>query len=114
MTIVWCPMLQVNKVYNSPQIIILTYPLESVPTSSYNLTTYYMQYMGSLYVTAQMQGLSNVKFLQLTGADFDTSNWCDGHPDVASHTIIANQLTAYLQAVLPKWANGTYPLVATS
>jgi hypothetical protein len=107
-------LLQVNKVYNSPQIVILTYPLESVPTASYNQTTYYLQYMASLYVSARMQGLSNVQLLQLNGINFPTDNWCDGHPSVDAHINIANQLTTYLQAILPRWANSTYPLIATS
>ncbi|KAA6421049.1 MAG: hypothetical protein FRX49_08960 [Trebouxia sp. A1-2] len=105
---------QVNKVYSSPQIVILTYPLESVPTASYNQTTYYLQYMTSLYVSARMQGLSNVQLIQLNGINFPTDSWCDGHPSVAAHANIADQLTAYLQAILPRWANSTYPLIATS
>ncbi len=107
-------LLQVNKVYSSPQIVILTYPLESVPTASYNQTTYYLQYMTSLYVSARMQGLSNVQLLQLNGINFPTDSWCDGHPSVDAHANIAYQLTAYLQAILPRWANSTYPLIATS
>ncbi len=107
-------MLQANDLYNSPEIIILTYPLESSPTGSYNQTTYYMQYMASLYVTAQIQGLSNVRFLQLNGINFSTDNWCAGHPSVDAHINIAGQLTAYIQGILPHWANSTYPSVATS
>lgn len=105
---------QVNKVYSSPQIVILTYPLESGPTGSYNQTSYYLQYMTSLYVSARLQGLSNVQIVQLNGINFPTDGWCDGHPSVAAHANIANQLTAYLQAILPRWANSTYPLIATS
>ena len=107
-------LLQVNKVYSSPQIVILTYPLESVPTASYNQTTYYLQYMTSLYNSARLQGLSNVQLIQLNGINFPTDSWCDGHPSVAAHASIANQLTVYLQAILPRWANSTYPLIATS
>ncbi|KAL0044945.1 hypothetical protein WJX82_002867 [Trebouxia sp. C0006] len=104
---------QVNKVYSSPQIVIFTYPLESAPTASYNQTTYYLQYMTSLYNSARLQGLSNVQLIQLNGINFPIDGWCDGHPSVAAHANIADQLTVYLKAVLPQWANSTYPLVAT-
>ena len=107
-------LLQVNKVYSSPQIVIFTYPLESAPTASYNQTTYYLQYMTSLYNSARLQGLSNVQLIQLNGINFPIDGWCDGHPSVAAHANIADQLTVYLKAVLPQWANSTYPLVATS
>ncbi len=107
-------LLQVSKVYSSPQIVILTYPLESAPTASYNQTTYYLQYMTSLYNSARLQGLSNVQLIQLNGINFPIDSWCDGHPSVAAHANIADQLTAYLKAILPQWANSTYPLIATS
>jgi len=55
-----------------------------------------------------------VQLLQLNGINFPTDNWCDGHPSVDAHINIANQLTTYLQAILPRWANSTYPLIATS
>lgn len=76
-----------------------------------NQTTYYLQYMTSLYVQSQMIGMSNVYLLQLTGTDFPTDNWCAGHPNVPAHQSMANQLTQYIQAVFPDWGTSTYPLV---
>jgi len=36
--------------------------------------------------------------------------WCAAHPSAAADTTIAAQLTAYIEAVLPAWTTGTYPL----
>ena len=74
-------------------------------------TEYYLQYMTSLYVETQMQSMSNVYLLQLNGIDFPTDNWCDGHPNVAAHANMAQQLMQYIQAVLPHWGNATYPTI---
>jgi hypothetical protein len=105
-----CVLLQVSDEYNSPEIILLTYPLESMWDGSLtpNQTTYYLQYMSSLYAQTQMQGMSNVYLLQLNGIDFPVNDWCAGHPNVAAHQNIANQLTDYIQAVLPDWADSMY------
>ncbi len=107
---VLCVLLQVSDEYNSPEIILLTYPLESMWDGSLtpNQTTYYLQYMASLYAQTQMQGMSNVYLLQLNGVDFPINDWCAGHPNVAAHQNIANQLTDYIHAVLPDWAEQMY------
>ncbi len=107
---VLCVLLQVSDEYNSPEIILLTYPLESMWDGSLTLnqTTYYLQYMSSLYAQTQMQGMSNVYLLQLNGVDFPINDWCSGHPNVAAHQNIANQLTDYIHAVLPDWAEQMY------
>ncbi len=103
-------LLQVSDEYNSPEIILLTYPLESMWDGSLtpNQTTYYLQYMSSLYAQTQMQGMSNVYLLQLNGVNFPVNDWCAGHPNVAAHHNMANQLTDYIHAVLPDWAEQMY------
>lgn len=105
-----CILLQVSDEYDSPEIILLTYPLESMWDGSLtpNQTTYYLQYMSSLYAQTQMQGMSNVNLLQLNGVAFPINGWCAGHPNVAAHENIANQLTDYIHAVLPDWAEQVY------
>ena len=94
-------LLQVSDEYNSPEIILLTYPLESMWDGSLtpNQTTYYLQYMSSLYAQTQVNGIN-----------FPTDDWCAGHPSVAAHQNIANQLTDYIHAVLPDWAEQIHPL----
>lgn len=105
-------MLQVTNTYNGTDIILFTYPLESNPGLA--LTPNYLQYMTSLYVAAQKAGMSNVYLLQIDGIDFPTDNWCVAHPNLAAHAAMANQLISYIQAVLPSWANTSYPVVATN
>lgn len=40
-------------------------------------------------------------------------DWCVSHSSAAADANIAAQLTAYIQAVMPEWANTTYPLSVT-
>ena len=79
-----------------------------------NQTTYYLQYTTSLYNLARMQGMSNVYLLQLNGVNLPLDNWCVGHPSADAHQNMADQLTQYIQAVLPDWATGIFPLDSAS
>lgn len=108
--------MQVTEVYDDTYIIIFTYPLESMWGGSLTAeqTNYYLQYMTSLYVAAQKAGMSNVYLLQIDGTDFPTDNWCAGHPNLAAHAEMADQLASYIQALLPNWGNTTYPAVSTN
>ena len=74
-------------------------------------TNYYFQYTTSLYNQAQMAGMSNVYLFQLNGVDLSLDDWCVGHPSAAAHQTMADQLTQYIQAVFPDWADGTFPVV---
>lgn len=67
--------------------------------------------MSSLYAQTQMQGMSNIHLLQLNSINFPTDDWCAGHPSVAAHQNIANQLTDYIHAALPDWAQQIHPLM---
>ena len=100
-------------VYSNPHIILLSYPLESMWDDQLtpNQTTYYFQYMTSLYNKAQMQGMSNVQLLQLNGVNLSLDNWCVGHPSVAAYQNFADQLAKYVTAVLPAWVIATFPVV---
>ncbi len=100
--------LQVTDVYDEPSIILLAYPLESNILPG-NQTAYYLQYMTSLYVEALEQGMDNVYLLQFNGIDFPTDNWCVGHPSVAAHANMANQLIQYIENVMPDWTNCLFP-----
>lgn len=40
-------------------------------------------------------------------------DWCVSHSSAAADANIAAQLTAYIQAVMPEWANTAYPLSVT-
>ena len=104
--------MQVNEVYNDPTIIIQVYPLEVQLQGvlTHAQTAIYLQYMTSLYTTTQMMGMANVHLLQLTGADMPLDDWCVAHPSAAADANIAAQLTAYIGAIMPEWANTTYPL----
>ena len=109
-------LLQVTATYNGTCIILFTYPLEAMwdGNLSLNQTTYYLQYMTSLYVETQKQGMSNIFLLQIDGIDFPTTGWCSGHPNVAAHENMSHQLSTYIQAVLPAWGNTMFHRVYTT
>ena len=94
------------------QIILQVFPLEvqiqGVLTA--NQTTSYLQYMSSLYTAAQQEGMGNVHFLQLTGANLPLDGWCNSHPSAAADVNIAEQLTTYIMRLLPNYATSTFPL----
>ncbi|DBA74311.1 TPA: hypothetical protein ACH3X1_011086 [Trebouxia sp. C0004] len=102
----------INEEYDNPEIIIQVFPLEvnfeGVLTP--NATTNYLQYMASVYTATQMEGMTNVHFLQLNAVGMNLNGWCSNHPSAAADMTIAAQLTAYIEAVLPAWTIGTYPL----
>jgi len=104
--------MQINEEYDTPEIIIQVFPLEvnfeGVLTP--NATTNYLQYMAAVYTATQMEGMTNVHFLQLNAVGMNLDGWCAAHPSAAADTTIAAQLTAYIEAVLPAWTTGTYPL----
>ena len=104
--------MQINEEYDTPEIIIQVFPLEvnfeGVLTP--NATTNYLQYMAAVYTATQMEGMTNVHFLQLNAVGMDLNGWCSNHPSAAADMTIAAQLTAYIEAVLPAWTTGTYPL----
>ena len=104
--------MQTNEEYDTPEIIIQVFPLEvnfeGVLTP--NATTDYLQYMAAVYTATQMEGMTNVNFLQLNAVGMNLDGWCAAHPSAAADTTIAAQLTAYIEAVLPAWTTGTYPL----
>ena len=108
--------MQLNQEYGEPQIILVVMPQE-VPAEgaslgpSFNDTTTYIEYMANLYTASQMEGLTNVHLLQLDALGMPLADWCDGHPNVAADANIAGQVSAYINAVLPSWANTTYPTV---
>ena len=107
--------MQINEVYDDPTIIIQVFPLEVQwqGVLTHDQTAAYLQYMSSLYSATQMMGMTNVHLLQLNGADMPLDDWCVSHPSAAADANIAAQLTAYIQAVMPEWANTTYPLSVT-
>ena len=104
--------MQTNEEYDTPEIIIQVFPLEvnfeGVLTP--NATTDYLQYMAAVYTATQMEGMTNAHFLQLNAVGMNLDGWCAAHPSAAADTTIAAQLTAYIEAVLPAWTTGTYPL----
>jgi len=95
--------MQINEEYDTPEIIIQVFPLEvnfeGVLTP--NATTDYLQYMAAVYTATQMEGMTNVHFLQLNAVGMNLDGWCAAHPSAAADTTIAAQLTAYIEAVLP-------------
>lgn len=70
--------------------------------------------MNSLYQQTQMQGMSNVYLVQMDGIDFPIDTWCAGHPSAAAHASMADQLTSFINGVMPKWGNTTYPVISTN
>ncbi len=98
--------------YNDPTIIIQVFPLEVQwqGVLTHDQTTTYLQYMTSLYSTAEMMGMTNVHLLQLNGVGMPLDDWCVDHPSAAADANIAAQLTAYIEAIMPQWATTTYPL----
>lgn len=104
--------MQITDEYGSQmQIILQVFPLEvqiqGVLTA--NQTTSYLQYMSSLYTAAQQEGMGNVHFFQLTGANLPVDGWCNSHPSAAADANIAEQLTTYIMRLLPNYATSTYP-----
>ena len=93
------------------QIILQVFPQEvqvqGVLTA--NQTTTYLQYMSSLYTASQLEGMSNVHLLQLSGSGLPTTGWCVAHPSAAADANIAAQLTAYINRLLPSYATTMYP-----
>lgn len=41
---------------------------------------------------------------QLDGSGFPNTDWCSNHPDEETHTMIADQLAAFVRRVAPGWA----------
>lgn len=107
--------MQINEVYDDPTIIIQVFPLEVQwqGVLTHEQTAAYLQYMSSLYSTTQMMGMANVHLLQLTGANMPLDDWCVAHPSAAADANIAAQLTAFIEGIMPEWANTTYPLSVT-
>ena len=103
---------QINEEFDTPQIIIQAFPLEVQfqGVLTFNQTATYLQYMSGLYTAAEAEGMSNVHFLQLSGVNLPTNDWCVDHPSAAADAVIAAQLTAYIEAVLPEWTSTTYPM----
>ena len=48
--------------------------------------------------------------LQLTGEDYENTNWCSSHPNAATDAIVAGQLIQFIDAVLPTFGGSTGPV----
>jgi len=93
------------------QIILQVFPVEVQVQGvlTLNQTTQYLQYMSSLFTAAQQEGQFNVHFFQLSGEDMLLENWCVAHPSAAADMNIAEQLTTYINRLLPNYARSTFP-----
>lgn len=93
------------------QIILQVFPLEVQVQGvlTVNQTTQYLQYMSTLYTAAQQEGQNNVHFFQLTGRSMPLDGWCVAHPSAAADRNIAQQLTTYINRLLPNFARSTFP-----
>jgi len=57
-------------------------------------------------VQAVNAGVENIHYLQLDTANYDNFyDWCDGHPSAVADLVIAEQLSTFIQAVMPSWSN---------
>ncbi|KAL4428320.1 hypothetical protein ABPG75_002409 [Micractinium tetrahymenae] len=93
---------QVRAAHPGAAIITLAWPLQvtlSLRTPEQALT--YSNYVAYTAAHLQSAGISNTFLLQLRGEGFNTGRYCKGHPDVATHELIAAQLASFVRAVVP-------------
>ena len=96
---------QINRKYNNPHIIIQVFPsklLEQGVLRAEEAATY-LRYMTSL---TQYKGRTNVHLLQLNADDMPFDNWCASHPSAAADANIAAQLTRFIKSRI-KWISST-------
>lgn len=80
--------------YPDAEIVLLTSPM-----GSEELTVTLKNYLTSVHNSLQEQGDSNVHTFFFSRS---YNNGCDGHPDLAQHTEIAQELSIYLKDLM-KW-----------
>lgn len=97
---------QIRRAYPSAALVQLAWPNELLLGGllSPEQALVYHALMGAAYSRLQAAGLQDVHFLQLTGEGVDAGDWCQGHPNLASHAAIAAQVQRFLAGALPGWA----------
>ncbi|GAB4816607.1 hypothetical protein N2152v2_003653 [Parachlorella kessleri] len=103
---------QIRALYPQAAIINLVWPLEvqMVGVLTPAQTTIYLQYMAAAYSRLQMAGIRDLYMLQLTGEEYENTNWCVAHPNAATDAIVAGQLMQFIDAVLPSFGGTTGPV----
>jgi hypothetical protein len=118
------PPLQIRLAYPGAAIIQMVWPMEvqlllasdqSAPTErKYQRVSTYLQYMAAAASRLQAR-FDRVYSLQLVGEEIDNSSYCLGHPDAATHAVVAAQLIQFIEAALPTFgAPGSVAAAATA
>lgn len=97
---------QIRRAYPTAALVQLAWPNELLlgGICSTEQALVYHALMGAAFSRLQAAGLRDVYFMQLSGDGIDARDWCQGHPNLASHAAIAAQVQRFLSGVLPGWA----------